>query len=639
MDYKKIYKKIEKRYIVLSIFLILIFISRQILVQRQIELGKDMSRVINISGRQRMLSQKITKNVLLIYENPNKDNIEFYLEDLQRDLYIFERSHFNLINGNESQGISGKNSDIVIDLFEDIDPYFISLVDTTKEILNLVKAGENDSDLILENIRTLILNERSFLERMDEIVFEYDNESKESITNLEILENIVFYIILLALLLITLFILLPAGKTLRHAFIDINEGNENIKKLFYSMNGSLFLVNKKGDILSKNENAKEIMLNQDKNNINFCVNWFNVNILDIINRVIEGEMFNSIEVKVEGRDEKNISLLLSAIKGSYKNEEVVLLSAYDITAQKKAEEILRDLAIKDELTGLYNRHFLESIIKAEIERAKRYDYLLSAAIMDIDDFKKINDKWGHPIGDDVLREAARILKENSRESDYVIRIGGEEFVVLMPHTNLEGAYILADKLRQAIEKNIHKEVGYFTSSFGVAERKVDETYFEMYNRMDDALYRAKKEGKNIVLKSGEESVLGMKSFLEWSDKWNCGEKTIDDQHEELITEIGKFINGTIDLEDSENTIYTLNKLLNLIERHFKYEEKVQREIGYKEVNAHTRIHTELLKKSYRLKELFIEGEIDFKDLLEFMLHDVITGHLLKEDTKFFSYLE
>ncbi len=598
-----------------------------------------MSRVINISGRQRMLSQKITKNVLLIYENPNKDNIEFYLEDLQRDLYIFERSHFNLINGNESQGISGKNSDIVIDLFEDIDPYFISLVDTTKEILNLVKAGENDSDLILENIRTLILNERSFLERMDEIVFEYDNESKESITNLEILENIVFYIILLALLLITLFILLPAGKTLRHTFIDINEGNENIKKLFYSMNGSLFLVNKKGDILSKNENAKEIMLKQDKNNINFCVNWFNVNILDIINRVIEGEMFNSIEVKVEGRDEKNISLLLSAIKGSYKNEEVVLLSAYDITAQKKAEEILRDLAIKDELTGLYNRHFLESIIKAEIERAKRYDYPLSAAIMDIDDFKKINDKWGHPIGDDVLREAARILKENSRESDYVIRIGGEEFVVLMPHTNLEGAYILADKLRQAIEKNIHKEVGYFTSSFGVAERKVDETYFEMYNRMDDALYRAKKEGKNIVLKSGEESVLGMKSFLEWSDKWNCGEKTIDDQHEELITEIGKFINGTIDLEDSENTIYTLNRLLNLIERHFKYEEKVQREIGYKEVNAHTRIHTELLKKSYRLKELFIEGEIDFKDLLEFMLHDVITGHLLKEDTKFFSYLE
>lgn len=86
-----------------------------------------MSRVINISGRQRMLSQKITKNVLLIYENPNKDNIEFYLEDLQRDLYIFERSHFNLINGNESQGISGKNSDIVIDLFEDIDPLSLYL--------------------------------------------------------------------------------------------------------------------------------------------------------------------------------------------------------------------------------------------------------------------------------------------------------------------------------------------------------------------------------------------------------------------------------------------------------------------------------------------------------------------------------
>ena len=620
----------------------MIFITRHIMVQRQINLGKDMSRVINISGRQRTLSQKITKNALMIYENSDKESREFYLEDLESDLSIFERSHFNLIKGNVEEGMKVENSNVIINLFNDIEPFFQTILESSKEIIELTKYGNNTNKQILQIIKTLTLNERLFLEKMDEIVFEYDNESKASILQVERLENIVFYIIILTLLFLSVFVLIPATKTLRYAFIDINEGNMNIKKLFYSMNGSLFLVNKSGKIVSKNENAKEIMILDDKDheqiNISTAIKWYNINILDLIDKAMSGERFNNIEMKIEDKEGKNTTLLLSAINGRYNDEEVVLLSAYDITAQKKAEEILRNLAIKDELTDLYNRHFLESIIKSEIERSKRYDYPLSAAIMDIDDFKRINDKWGHPVGDDILRETARALKENSRESDYPIRIGGEEFVILMPHTNLEGAYIVAEKLRRAIEKSNHKSVGTYTASFGVAERKMDETYFELYNRMDHALYKAKKTGKNIVQKSISDTISDKNTLLEWSEKWNSGEKTIDDQHEELITEIGKFANGSIDLEDHENMIYTLNQLLSLIEVHFEYEEKVQEEIQYDHINEHKKIHTDLLKKSYDLKEQFIDGQVSIQDLLEFMLHDVITGHLLKEDTKFFPFI-
>lgn len=103
--------------------------------------------------------------------------------------------------------------------------------------------------------------------------------------------------------------------------------------------------------------------------------------------------------------------MLSVTKGKFNRKEIVLINAHDITAQKKAKDILKNLAIKDELTGLYNRHFLDSIIQPEIERSKRYDYPLSVAILDVDNFKIINDKFGHPEGDKVLKEIAEILKE------------------------------------------------------------------------------------------------------------------------------------------------------------------------------------------------------------------------------------
>lgn len=643
MDYKKIYKKIEIRYIIVAITLILVFATRQIIIQNQINLAKDMSRVINIAGRQRMLSQKITKNALMVYENRGIDIENLYLQDLELSLDTFDRSHHNLKNGKIEEDAEMQNSPVIIGLFDKIDPYFYSILDSANRIIELANNGENTSREILANIELIALNEQFFLEIMDEIVFQYDNETESIVLQIERLELIAFYLILFAVLFTTIFVFIPATKTLRYAFIDISETNENIIKLFRSMKGALFLVDEEGNIMNNNSGAVDIVsVNESEiknSNIGRVVKWFDISIINIIKDVISGAECDGLEVKIEDKNEKVLTLLISATKGRYRRKQVVLITAYDITAQKKAEEILKNMAIKDELTELYNRHFLESIIKAEIERSKRYEFPISAAILDIDNFKKINDKWGHPVGDTILKETAKILRENSRESDYEVRIGGEEFVILMPHTNLEGAYSVAEKLRKAIEENTHPIVGRYTASFGVAERAMDESYFELYNRMDNALYKAKKSGKNCVVKSTLNNKQKIESSLEWTDKWNSGEETIDAQHRELIDLIDKIIDGSISLEDNDSLEYNLNLLMNHLQEHFIYEEKVLAEEDYIYLVEHQKIHASLLEKSYRLKEQAIKGQISIEDLLEFMLHDVIIGHILKEDTKFFELFQ
>ncbi len=225
---------------------------------------------------------------------------------------------------------------------------------------------------------------------------------------------------------------------------------------------------------------------------------------------------------------------MSAAPGSHEGAEVVVLNLFDITAQKKAEAILKNTAIKDELTGLYNRHFLESILEAEFERAQRYEIPLSVALLDLDYFKKVNDQWGHPVGDAVLKFTADIVKNNIRKSDFAIRIGGEEFLILMPNTNAKGAVATAEKIRVTLENSAHPIIGDFTASIGVAERLIDEQYQYLYERVDEALYKAKGNGRNCVMLAQNISYAYEGESWDWKDHWNCGKQKIDHQQKELF---------------------------------------------------------------------------------------------------------
>lgn len=182
-----------------------------------------------------------------------------------------------------------------------------------------------------------------------------------------------------------------------------------------------------------------------------------------------------------------------------KNHQQELKEINEILSRRA--EALEKLASTDALTGLYNRHMLSELFARELAQKKRYKNALSMIIFDIDHFKKINDGFGHLAGDEVLKKVARIAQDKVRTSDIVARWGGEEFVVLLPHTPLDGARITAEKIRLAIESTDFDAPKTVTASFGIAECADGENRENLLDRADKALYEAKAGGRNQTVSS------------------------------------------------------------------------------------------------------------------------------------------
>ena len=163
---------------------------------------------------------------------------------------------------------------------------------------------------------------------------------------------------------------------------------------------------------------------------------------------------------------------------------------------KKQSDQLRELAVKDPLTGLFNRHFLHVIAEKMIARSNRHQNPLTAVMLDIDNFKTINDSLGHIQGDQVIRELAALLKSQFRREDMISRFGGEEFLILMEHCGETEAMFKAERIRRAVAKN-GLNGQQVTISLGVAELiNNKEALPDLVERADKALYAAKSGGRN-----------------------------------------------------------------------------------------------------------------------------------------------
>ena len=186
-------------------------------------------------------------------------------------------------------------------------------------------------------------------------------------------------------------------------------------------------------------------------------------------------------------------------------------SSQDITQRKQADEQLRILATTDELTSLWNRRYFLDALQREIKRVKRYGQPLSLLMLDIDNFKCVNDEHGHDVGDQVLRGFADSLREHFRENDIPGRLGGEEFAVLLPATDAEGALTVAERFRDYVEDfpvfstNVAIQI---TTSIGIAEYDPDvfKEVDDLLIRADRALYQAKNEGRNRTIVAGRSCI-------------------------------------------------------------------------------------------------------------------------------------
>lgn len=167
----------------------------------------------------------------------------------------------------------------------------------------------------------------------------------------------------------------------------------------------------------------------------------------------------------------------------------------DITDKKTAQK----LSITDNLTQIYNRLHLENILATETNRANRYGEVYSVIIIDIDNFKSINDNHGHDVGDKILISVVKILKSKIRDTDVLGRWGGEEFLIICPKSDIDQAYIVAQKLRVAIQEYKFPVIKKLTCSFGVSQyRSKDKNSDAVVKKADEALYVSKENGRNMV---------------------------------------------------------------------------------------------------------------------------------------------
>jgi diguanylate cyclase (GGDEF)-like protein len=211
--------------------------------------------------------------------------------------------------------------------------------------------------------------------------------------------------------------------------------------------------------------------------------------LDKLGGLLEMGYFSSIPL---GVDEKSIIRSILSV--------MVMVIGSSRTLKKTLTE-LDFHAKQDPLTSVFNRRYFNDFLEKEIERSKRYNHEFCILMLDLDNFKGINDSYGHLLGDDVLIDVARVLKQKTRLGDTVTRLGGDEFAIILPETDSTGAHHVAEEIKKAISKHSFSSEHNFqmTISIGVISFPTQGVSVkELLSNVDLALYKAKAKGRNIV---------------------------------------------------------------------------------------------------------------------------------------------
>lgn len=304
---------------------------------------------------------------------------------------------------------------------------------------------------------------------------------------------------------------------------------------------------------------------------------------------------------------------------------------------------LEKLSSTDRLTGAWNRAHFDKTLQVELSRSVRYRQPVALIILDIDHFKQVNDKFGHAIGDEVLRELVKVIRNNIRASDMLFRWGGEEFVILAPSTSYRFAASLAETLRTKIEHHKIETAGNITISLGVAEHVSGEGENAWFCRVDKTLYAAKNSGRNrvVVDPHGSSDVWGIDQGamilrLNWHESYDCGEPTIDQEHRKLFDLANTLIDAAFKRESNPHVFdEALQILLAHVVKHFADEEAILAQHHYAGLEVQARAHKLLIERALQLRDSAAAGGVTIGELVDFLADEVVARHMLKTDREFY----
>ncbi|RLA73336.1 MAG: hypothetical protein DRG24_00480 [Epsilonproteobacteria bacterium] len=267
-------------------------------------------------------------------------------------------------------------------------------------------------------------------------------------------------------------------------------------------NGNKIIIANDNFLSFFNYKSLEEFVKYNSNICNLFVQHKDYFSLDVINDdilwtdyIYENE--NPTLVSILDKDGKPIVFKISINKlQEYENYYVVVFT--DITAIQNEKKLLEQLAYTDPLTNIYNRQMFSKLYLKEIENKTRHGDALSLIMFDIDHFKAVNDTYGHDVGDKVLITLTKLITKHLRTNDVFARWGGEEFVILLPRTNVDVAYNKAQELRQLIEQYHDDTIPSITVSLGITEVLDTDKEQSCFKRVDKALYQAKVKRNDVV---------------------------------------------------------------------------------------------------------------------------------------------
>lgn len=451
--------------------------------------------------------------------------------------------------------------------------------------------------------------------------------------------------------------------TERKQFIaDLRESEERFRQMFERHSAAMLLIEpQSGMIVDANPAAAkfygyplQVLRGKDIANINTLSE--SEIALERHAAVSQGRNYFVFNHRLGSGEIRTVEVHSSPV--NYKGRPLLFSIIHDITERKLAEAQIHNLAFYDALTQLPNRRLLYDRLDQEIITSKRNGHFGALIFLDLDNFKPLNDTYGHKVGDLLLIEVARRIESCIRETDTVARFGGDEFVVMLGALDKDAiesenqACIVAEKIRAKLSEpyllpidhdNENLLEHHCSSSIGLVIFNYPANREELLKASDGAMYQAKKEGRNRFVVSryvglGDDAERDTSILhLNWHDSYECGESTIDEEHRKLFELANALIESVFSQDGSSKQFeMELEKLLTHVIQHFADEEAILADNNYPDLEAHKRAHKLLIEHALQLRESAVAGGVSIGDLMDFLADEVVAQHMLKTDRQFYS---